>query len=87
MATRKQKHRRFAALEQRGLCIYCCRPMGRDATAEHLRPRCSGGTDRRSNIAAACHACNQARHSRSDWASLSPSEFGFLRLLEAEAGY
>ncbi|MEP9321497.1 HNH endonuclease [Pseudomonas sp. LABIM340] len=31
-------------------------------TAEHLLPRCEGGTDAASNIAAACWFCNSRRH-------------------------
>ena len=31
-------------------------------TAEHLVPRCDGGTDARSNIVAACVDCNGTRH-------------------------
>jgi 5-methylcytosine-specific restriction endonuclease McrA len=33
------------------------------STAEHLTARCDGGTNSRKNIAAACLACNRARHS------------------------
>lgn len=33
-------------------------------TAEHLTARQDGGTDRRSNIAAACWHCNRLRHAR-----------------------
>jgi len=31
-------------------------------TAEHLRAKCDGGDNGRSNIAAACLTCNQRRH-------------------------
>jgi hypothetical protein len=34
------------------------------ATAEHLRARCDGGTHAGSNIAAACLYCNSHRHRR-----------------------
>ena len=33
-------------------------------TAEHLKAKQDGGKDRESNIVAACHYCNQKRHSR-----------------------
>jgi hypothetical protein len=33
-------------------------------TAEHLLPRCEGGTDSPDNIAAACARCNCTRHRR-----------------------
>ena len=32
------------------------------ATAEHLQPRCEGGTDTLENIVAACLYCNKHRH-------------------------
>jgi 5-methylcytosine-specific restriction endonuclease McrA len=32
-----------------------------DATLEHLVPRCEGGSNEIDNLAAACHACNNAR--------------------------
>lgn len=34
------------------------------STAEHLLPRCDGGADSPSNIAAACWQCNRLRHKR-----------------------
>ncbi len=33
-------------------------------TAEHLRPRCEGGTNSPANIVAACYFCNSQRHRR-----------------------
>ncbi|MGY0618443.1 HNH endonuclease [Lysobacter sp. A378] len=33
-------------------------------TAEHVVPRCDGGTNGRSNIVAACFFCNHTRHAR-----------------------
>lgn len=33
-------------------------------TAEHLVPRCKGGSDDAANIVAACRRCNQMRHRR-----------------------
>jgi hypothetical protein len=38
------------------------RALWHQATAEHLRARCDGGTDRRDNIVAACHFCNGHQH-------------------------
>jgi hypothetical protein len=37
-------------------CLQC--------TAEHLQPKSEGGTERASNIAAACKLCNFRRHQR-----------------------
>ena len=34
----------------------------RQGTAEHLVPRCQGGTDDEHNIVAACRFCNTTRH-------------------------
>lgn len=50
-------------------------------TAEHLVARMDGGVDADSNIVAACHYCNQARHRAS--VPLSPPDFKqeALRLL------
>lgn len=33
-------------------------------TAEHVLPRCDGGTHERANIVAACWCCNTRRHAR-----------------------
>lgn len=60
------------ALQQGGRCIYCeCRmtrkapdsdvPCATDATLEHIKPACHGGTFADTNLAASCHTCNQAR--------------------------
>jgi len=49
---------------QAGLC---------KATAEHLKALQDGGRNTSANIAAACHACNQARHLRGK--SLDPTAF------------
>ncbi|MFL6628408.1 MAG: HNH endonuclease signature motif containing protein [Vitreoscilla sp.] len=35
-----------------------------ECTAEHLVPRCEGGTDGPENIVAACAHCNHTRHKR-----------------------
>lgn len=86
MSSRLQKHRSSAAKAQQGLCIYCCQPLGKRATAEHLRARCDGGTDRRDNIAAAHGRCNQGRHSDSRCASLASDDYANLVLLELRAG-
>lgn len=42
-------------------------------TAEHLLAKQDGGTDRQSNIAAACFYCNQQRHRRKQ--PMSPEKF------------
>lgn len=87
MSSRLQKYRSSAALAQGGLCIYCCLPLGRHVTAEHLTARCDGGTDRRDNIAAAHRRCNQGRHADPRRACLDPEAYATLVLLERSAGF
>jgi len=44
-----------------GLCAYCrCK---RANTIDHLRPRCKGGSNLRSNLVPACHECNHSKGS------------------------
>lgn len=86
MSSRLQKHRSSAAKAQQGLCIYCCQQLGKRATAEHLRARCDGGTDRRDNIAAAHRRCNQGRHADPQRASMAPADYATLVLLERTMG-
>ena len=44
-----------------GLCAYCrCR---RANTIDHLKPRCKGGSNLRSNLVPACHECNHSKGS------------------------
>lgn len=38
------------------------RAMWHQATAEHLKAQCDGGTDKPDNIVAACRFCNGYRH-------------------------
>jgi len=83
---RLQKHRQSAFAAQCGRCIYCRQPMGRHATAEHLKARQDGGTDRRDNIAAACRTCNHRRHADRECAALSYLDYATLVLIEKAAG-
>lgn len=76
--------RRIACRQQGGLCFYCCRPMGKDVTAEHLQARCDGGKDRKGNIVAAHRLCNQERHSR--YGGIEPDLYATVLALEAAAG-
>ncbi|MEQ8504608.1 MAG: HNH endonuclease signature motif containing protein [Rhodospirillales bacterium] len=55
-----QRDRAWA--EQGGKCLYCKWPMGRfEATREHRKPKCRGGTDDDSNIGASHKDCNLAK--------------------------
>ncbi|WP_442920979.1 HNH endonuclease [Mesorhizobium sp. Cs1299R1N3] len=60
---RRLLHRLAAG--QDGRCCYCKRPFTKDGetrpTLEHTKARMDGGADRVSNLAAACHHCNQHR--------------------------
>ncbi|NDZ12027.1 hypothetical protein C7T35_15520 [Variovorax sp. WS11] len=86
MKSRLQKYRTSAIQAQRGRCIYCRQPMGRDATAEHLCARQDGGTDRKGNIVAACRRCNHRRHADKACAGLSAFDYSTLVELERVAG-
>ncbi len=47
-----------------GLCAYCrCK---RATTIDHLKPKCKGGEDLRSNLVPACRECNHSKGSE-DW--------------------
>lgn len=47
-----------------GLCAYCrCK---RADTVDHLKPRCKGGSNLRSNLVPACTTCNHSKGSE-DW--------------------
>ena len=51
-----------AYLQQKGLCLYCQRPVTVDnATWEHIIPRAWGGQNVNLNIILACHSCNNAK--------------------------
>ncbi len=44
-----------------GLCAYCrCK---RATTLDHLRPKCKGGSNLRSNLVPACRECNHSKGS------------------------
>lgn len=59
-------YREQARVEQKSRCKYCQeRLSARTATADHVRPRSSYGSDRRENIVAACEPCNKAKGSMS----------------------
>ena len=45
-----------------GLCAYCREK--RATTVDHLKPRCKGGSDLRSNLVPCCVDCNQSKGSQ-----------------------
>ena len=45
-----------------GLCAYCREQ--RATTVDHLKPRCRGGSDLRSNLVPCCVDCNQSKGSQ-----------------------
>lgn len=56
-----------AASAQGGLCRYCRVPLSaQNISADHLKPRRSGGTTQRENIKAACRDCNFVKGSLSE---------------------
>ena len=48
-----------------GLCAYCRNK--RATTIDHLKPRCKGGSDLRSNLVPACVECNHSKGSELNW--------------------
>jgi hypothetical protein len=50
-------------------CAYCGKPPIDDSslTIDHVKPRCRGGEDRRSNVIPACVSCNLDKGSSQDW--------------------
>lgn len=50
-------------------CAYCGKPPIDDnsLTIDHVKPRCRGGEDRRSNVIPACVSCNLDKGSSQDW--------------------
>lgn len=67
---RVKKARVEAIARQGGLCWWCDMPLDEDGpepiTAEHLRPRNTGGGNGRENIRAAHFGCNRNRGSHED---------------------
>ena len=56
------------AVEQKGCCALCCKPIDRDALldakqvqVEHLTPVSRGGTNDETNLVIACRTCNQEK--------------------------
>lgn len=79
-------------VRQGGKCCYCEKPMVRfkgkypaggppanAETVEHLRRRADGGTNRRDNLALACHDCNQSR-GNVDWLTYKSLKMGELQV-------
>ncbi len=86
--TGKKRHRRWALAEaQNWRCAYCLGVMAEDgevdegATVEHVRAVHHGGPTRRSNLVAACRACNTTRGGFQ-----SAVAFSHLRLAWKKAG-
>lgn len=70
---------------QAWLCFFCEQPMTythrrlapTDVTVDHLHPRSRGGSNDRSNLVAACRACNLRKGAR------TVAEFLFDRIFSA----
>jgi 5-methylcytosine-specific restriction endonuclease McrA len=54
-------------------------------TAEHLKPRCEGGTDSLDNLVAACWFCNVTRHRRKR--PLDPDAYRAMVRRRLQAGH
>ena len=58
----KARYRRLAWINQNQKCFYCREPLTLEqATADHIHPKCNGGTNARKNIVAACKGCNVSK--------------------------
>lgn len=86
MRTRLSILRHHACHAQGGVCFYCHRPMGRLATAEHLKARMDGGRDTRENIVAACRHCNHQRHALFPGQAPDPETYQAYVLLSVASG-
>ncbi len=49
---------------QGGLCFYCAKPVGGQATDDHLIPKAYGGADVTGNVVIAHRRCNQIKGDR-----------------------
>lgn len=63
-ATAKRQFRHAIRYAWGGLCAYC--RSNRATTVDHLKPRCRGGTNLRSNLIPCCVECNHSKGSE-DW--------------------
>ncbi len=55
---------RLMEIAQGGLCFLCGKPMGAQATDEHLVPRAYGGADVTGNVVLAHRRCNALKGDR-----------------------
>ena len=61
----KRKFRNDIKYSFGGLCAYC--RNRRATTIDHLKPRCKGGGNLRSNLVPACVECNHSKGSELNW--------------------
>jgi hypothetical protein len=61
----KRKFRHHIKYSFGGLCAYCRNK--RATTIDHLKPRCKGGNNLRSNLVPACVDCNHSKGSELNW--------------------
>lgn len=61
----KKQFRNFIRYSFGGLCAYC--RERRAITVDHLKPRCRGGSDLRSNLIPCCVECNRSKASEVNW--------------------
>lgn len=59
------RNRRMAAIRQGWHCFYCHVSILHKYTADHKIPKAAGGTDRYTNIVAACIECNRRKRKMS----------------------
>ena len=61
----KRQFRNFIKYSFGGLCAYC--RNNRATTIDHLKPKCKGGSNLRSNLVPACVDCNHSKGSELNW--------------------
>ena len=61
----KRQFRNFIKYSFGGLCAYCREQ--RATTIDHIKPRCKGGSNLRSNLVPACVDCNHSKGSEINW--------------------
>lgn len=60
-------YREESLKEHDGKCTFCYEPLTyKNVTADHRKAQAKGGTHQKSNITAACYACNQTKGSMTE---------------------
>jgi 5-methylcytosine-specific restriction endonuclease McrA len=81
------KYRNLAVIEQDNKCYWCSTEFNEQnfPTADHVIPRCEGGTTVKENIVAACFQCNCVERGQEQdrWSGI-PRPMGVERIMSPE---